>query len=67
MNLGLLDKIYDTFSFGVLIENNNREILYTNKSFRNIFELVNEGEDLKGLYFYKLVEIKSISSCVILK
>ncbi|MCF8430211.1 MAG: PAS domain-containing sensor histidine kinase [Bacteroidia bacterium] len=59
MNLGLLDKIYDTFSFGVLIENNNREILYTNKSFRNIFELVNEGEDLKGLYFYKLVEINS--------
>lgn len=45
--LNNIQQIFDTFSFGILIEDSNRRILYTNKRFMQIFGIP-EQIDLKG-------------------
>ncbi|MFZ4799164.1 MAG: hypothetical protein ACOYMA_16810, partial [Bacteroidia bacterium] len=49
MDIGLLEKIYETFNFGVLIENKERKIIYTNQVFRDLMQLGNDAESLKGM------------------
>lgn len=49
--------IFDTFDFGVLIEDNTRSIIYANKKFREIFN-VPERIELKG---QNCIEIASVS------
>jgi signal transduction histidine kinase len=43
-----IQQIFDTFSFGILIEDNQRRILYTNKRFHRIFGIP-EQTNLSGL------------------
>lgn len=43
-----IQQIFDTFSFGILIEDNQRRILYTNKRFHRIFGIP-EQTNLTGL------------------
>lgn len=45
--LNNIQQIFDTFSFGILIEDSNRSILYTNKRFMQIFGIP-EQFDLRG-------------------
>lgn len=46
--LNNIQQIFDTFSFGILIEDGDRRILYTNKRFLEIFGIPPET-DLKGM------------------
>lgn len=57
MNSALLDKIYDTFNFGVLIEDKDRKILYTNECFRDYMQLSIDAESIKGTNTLDLAEL----------
>ncbi|MFZ4799133.1 MAG: PAS domain-containing sensor histidine kinase [Bacteroidia bacterium] len=57
MNIGLLEKIYESLSFGVFIENKDRKILYTNQIYRDLMQLGNDGNALKGMDCLFLLDI----------
>lgn len=45
-----LQHVFNAFNFGILIEDSNRVIIYTNKRFMSIFGIPGEPEILEGIY-----------------
>jgi signal transduction histidine kinase len=48
MELDLIEKILDTFDFGLIVENTNREVRSCNQKFLDIFDIHGRPKDLIG-------------------